>query len=95
MTDKVKKAKQKILTDQEMAARKTLLEELFRDFHTNRFQVYKMNFIRGLAFGFGSVLGGTVVIALLIWILTLLSDTIPFLSDFFNAIQQLLQTARE
>lgn len=95
MTDKVKKAKKKIITDQEKAARKTLLEELFRDFHTNRLEVYKMNFVRGLAFGFGSVIGGTVVIAILIWIVALLSDTIPFLSDFFDGVQRLLETAEE
>ncbi|NTW62413.1 hypothetical protein HGB25_03340 [Candidatus Saccharibacteria bacterium] len=28
-----------------------------------------MNFTRGLFFGFGTVLGGTVLIALLVWIL--------------------------
>ena len=38
-------------------------------------------------FGFGSVLGGTILIALLIWILVQVGTLVPFLSDF---IQQIL-----
>ncbi|MGI9341143.1 MAG: DUF5665 domain-containing protein, partial [Psychrobacter sp.] len=72
MKQSVKKISKDIKHSQEAAARKTLLEELFNDFNSNRNQVYKINFIRGLTFGLGSVLGGTVVIAILIWMLTLL-----------------------
>ncbi|MCA9349335.1 hypothetical protein KC878_04330, partial [Candidatus Saccharibacteria bacterium] len=32
--------------------------------------IFKVNFLRGLSFGFGSVLGATVLVALVAWILS-------------------------
>ena len=58
----VKRIVQKIAHDNEVGARKGVLEDLFNDFNANRAQVYKFNFIRGIFFGLGSVLGGTVLI---------------------------------
>lgn len=62
-------------TDQAKGAAATVLEELFYDFHRNRKDVYLMNLVRGIFFGFGSVIGGTVVIALVVWLLSLFADT--------------------
>ena len=53
----------------ERGARRQLIEELFYDFHRSRARVYWMNFTRGVFFGFGTILGGTVVVALLVWLL--------------------------
>jgi len=80
------KVAQKIKTDNERGARESLIEELFHDFHRNRAQVYQMNFIRGIFFGFGSVLGGTLLVALLIWLLGAFVDVFPPLADFINGI---------
>lgn len=74
----------------ERGARMTVLEELFNDFNRSRVQVYKMNFFRGVMFGAGSVIGGTVVIALIVWILSMLGAFIPPLGDFFDALSQTL-----
>lgn len=90
----IKKVTEKIKADQERAARKTLLEQLFLDFNRSRAQVYEMNFVRGLFFGLGSVLGGTVVIATIVWLLAALSQYIPVLSDSFEAIRQVLESAK-
>lgn len=87
------KVKNKVAEDQEIGAQKKLLDELFQDFNRSRFQVYKMNFVRGIFFGFGSVLGGTVVIAMLIWLLATLSNYFPPLSDFFTGITDSLSSA--
>jgi hypothetical protein len=95
MKKTLKKVANKVKQDQEKNARKTLLEELFRDFHANRFQVYKMNFFRGIFFGLGSVLGGTVVIAFGIWLMSFLANYITPLSDLFEGISALLKQARE
>ena len=43
------------------------------------------NFLGGLAWGFGSALGATVVFALLIWILGILG-AVPFIGDVVNSI---------
>ncbi|HTK39308.1 MAG TPA: DUF5665 domain-containing protein [Patescibacteria group bacterium] len=95
MKKTVKHAASKVADDQEKGARKTVLEELFQDFNRSRFQVYKMNFFRGIFFGFGSVLGGTVVIAILVWVLALLSNYIPALSDFFQDASDVLRNVRK
>lgn len=74
----------------EVGARRKLIEELFNDFNRSRIQVYRMNFVRGLYFGFGSVLGGTILVALSVWLLSILGRYIPFFSDFFRAVGQAL-----
>jgi hypothetical protein len=53
----------------ERHARRQLLEELFYDFDHSRSQIYWTNFVRGIFFGLGSVLGGTVIVALVVWLL--------------------------
>ena len=76
----------KIKSDNERGARENLIEELFYDFHRSRKQVYAMNFIRGIFFGLGSVLGGTLFVALAIWLLGAFVDVFPALADFINGI---------
>ncbi|MFZ1361005.1 MAG: DUF5665 domain-containing protein [Candidatus Saccharimonadales bacterium] len=56
--------------DTQMGARRAVIEELFNDFYDDRRNIYVMNFFRGVFFGFGSVIGGTAVVALVIWILS-------------------------
>lgn len=72
-----------------IGAEKTLLEELLQDMYAHRGKIYQINFVRGLFFGFGSVLGGTILIAILVWLLSRLGAVVPFLSDF---IQDILNT---
>lgn len=90
-----KKAAESAKDTHEKNAREAVLEQLFNDFNRSRFQIYKLNFFRGLFFGFGSVLGGTLLIAMLIWIMTILSDNIPFLSDFFNGLTNTIEPSAE
>lgn len=81
----------KIKTDNEVGARRAILEDLFYDFHKSRKQVYGMNFVRGLFFGVGSVIGGTLVIGLLIWLLSLLVDLPGGVGDFIQFIVDTVQ----
>ena len=89
-----KKIADKVKENSERGSRKKLLEELFNDFNRSRVQVYKMNFVRGIMLGAGTVLGGTVVIALLVWILSMLANFIPPLGDFFEGISQTIQSGK-
>jgi hypothetical protein len=41
-------------------AGRALLEDLFEDYYKHRKRLYFMNLVRGLFFGFGSVIGGTI-----------------------------------
>lgn len=74
-------------------ARRKLLEELFYDFHTNRWQIYKFNFFRGIFFGFGTVLGGTLLVAVSVSILGQFVEWVPFLGDFIQRIIDAVETS--
>jgi len=90
---KVAKAQTKVKKEAELGARRAVLEDLFYDFHTSRAQIYKMNFIRGIFLGFGTVIGGTLVVALIVWILTLLVDIPGGIGDFIQNIVDTVQTS--
>lgn len=81
--------REKVAKTQAAGAKRVLLEELFQDMSARRWQIYRINFIRGIFFGLGSVLGGTIVIAIAVWLLSAIGAVVPFLSDF---IQEILDT---
>lgn len=82
----------KVNTDNENGARRAVIEDLFYDFNKNRHQVYWANFVRGIFFGVGSVLGGTVIIALLI---ALLSHLVDLPGGIGNFIQYVVDTVQK
>ncbi len=69
------------------------LEYLLAAGYVSRRRLYHENFMRGLFFGFGSVLGATVLIAFLLWILSLFSD-IPFIGDIARAVRDSINAAQ-
>ena len=42
-------------------AQYSILEDIFNDLYPNRWTVYKINFFRGIFFGFGSAIGATLL----------------------------------
>jgi uncharacterized membrane protein YfcA len=88
-----KKAVQKFKDDQAQGATRGFLEDLFDDYYAQRFKVYKMNFVRGIVFGFGSVIGGTLMVALLLWLLSFTNE-LPFIGHFTQTIQHSIETAK-
>lgn len=87
----LKRVGKKIANDSEAAAKKRMFEELFYDFHRSRSQVYFMNFTRGLFFGFGSVLGATLLVAISVWLLGQFGNIFPPLADFINNLIDAMQ----
>lgn len=81
--------------DSENGARRDLLEELFNDFHTNRRSIYQINFIRGIFFGVGSVIGGTLLIAFVLWLLNVFIGWFPVLNDVIGGAIELLRQSRK
>lgn len=71
-----------------------LAEELFYDLYRDRRRIYKINFVRGIFFGVGSALGGTLVIALTVWLLSLFVN-IPLIGDIFQDAQRSIETRTE
>ena len=80
--------------DNERGSRQAILEDLFYDFNRSRTQVYKMNFFRGLFFGFGSVLGATLLVTVVVWLLNQFGDIFPPLADFINNLIETMQQRR-
>lgn len=82
---------EKIKHDQSIGARRTVIEELFNDYYDDRRNIYKVNFFRGIFFGLGSVLGATVVVALIVWLLSFFVN-IPGIGETFQQAQRSLES---
>ena len=91
----LKKRREQRAVKHDRDSRRAVLDEVFNDLYDNRSRIYKMNFVRGILFGAGSALGGTIVIALIVWILSLFVN-VPLIGDVFkNAQQSIEQTTDE
>lgn len=90
----VRGAAKKVKADNERGARRELIEELFYDFHTSRREVYWMNFFRGVFFGVGSIIGGTIVLAVVLGLLNLLVDLPGGVGDFIEYIMHTVEQRR-
>ena len=53
--------------------------------HLSPIRLMRNNFLGGIAWGFGVVLGGTLVVAIVLFLLSKL-DTIPLIGDFIGRI---------
>lgn len=92
-----KKVEKGVKVSNERGARQQILEDLFYDFNRSRFQVYRMNFFRGIFFGLGTVIGGTVVVALAIWILSQFVgwfDWIPYIGEYLRLLVETMKQAK-
>lgn len=67
-----------------------LAELLFKAEYISKKHLYFQNFVRGITFGAGSVLGATLVIAFVVWILSLF-DTVPFIGPLVENAQQTIE----
>lgn len=69
---------------------KKALEILFSSEYLNKRRLYWHNFVRGIVFGAGSVLGATILIGLILWVLSIL-DTVPFVGPFIDNLRQTIE----
>ncbi|MCL1839770.1 DUF5665 domain-containing protein [Candidatus Saccharibacteria bacterium] len=87
----VRKRRVQNLENKDLRAEEALLREIFYDFYKYRGRIYRVNFVRGVFFGLGSLLGGTIVVALLIGLMTLFIQIPGGLGDFFRWIIDTIQ----
>ena len=80
----VLRKRQQKLANKDLAAEEAILDNLFYDIYKNRGRIYHVNFWRGVFFGLGSILGGTIVIAILVALLSLLVQIPGGLGDFIS-----------
>lgn len=93
MVKETEKPKKTAKGNNEQGARRAILEDLFYDFNASKAQVFKMNFFRGMFFGVGTVMGGTLVVALIVWVLTLFADIPGGAGDFVQYIVDTVQSS--
>jgi chromate transport protein ChrA len=67
------------------------LENIYLTGYINRKEMLKWSFIKGIVTGFGGVLGATILIGLLLWILSLF-DNIPLVGPVFDGLKDAVQT---
>lgn len=90
MRQRIRRALQRKHISKDANAKKAVLEELFNDIYDDRRSIYKVNFVRGIFFGLGSALGGTIVIAAVVWLLSLFVN-MPFIGDLFQDAQHSIE----
>lgn len=82
----MKKIAKKLADDNAKGAQIGLIEELFYDLYPNRWEIYRVNFLRGISFGFGSAIGATVLFFFLAWFLNLFVNIPGGIGDFIQQI---------
>ncbi len=66
---------------------------IFESGFINKRELFKTSFMRGVLTGFGGVIGATVMIAILVWVLSLFSS-VPLLGRFLESLQHSLNAGR-
>lgn len=85
---KSKPKKEKTVEEYEQMGRE--LEALYWSVHPNRGTFYRAAFLKGVLSGVGGVIGATVIIALLIWLLSLF-DSVPLIGGFVDSIKHTIE----
>jgi len=91
----VKKTKNKLEREHELGSRRAVIEDLFYDFNSSRIKVYRMNFFRGMFFGVGTVIGGTIVVAIVVWILNLFTGIPGGIGEFVRYVVETVQQSSQ
>lgn len=60
-----------------------MLVNIYESGYLDANKSYKMSFLKGLAGGLGGVIGATIVVALLIWVLSLFQE-VPLIGPFLD-----------
>jgi hypothetical protein len=68
-----------------------MMVNIYESGYIDRNQSYKMSFIKGMLSGLGGVLGATILVALLIWVLSLFHN-VPFIDRVVNNVRSTIQT---
>ncbi|HEY1835494.1 MAG TPA: DUF5665 domain-containing protein [Candidatus Saccharimonadales bacterium] len=64
--------------------------ELYAELQLNRKVLYRTSFIKGILSGLGGVIGATIGVALLLWLLSLFGQ-VPFIGHFVESVKHTLQ----
>ncbi|MCA9350205.1 hypothetical protein H6794_02295 [Candidatus Nomurabacteria bacterium] len=68
-----------------------MMESIVATNYANKLRFFGFTFLRGMVYGLGLFIGGTIVVALVIWILTQFNEA-PIIGPFLNRIVEILNT---
>lgn len=82
------KAEKKVseLSEKELIELGKKVRDIYESGHIGVQRMFWLNILRGVAYGLGFFIGGTVIVALLIWLLGQF-EQVPFLQSLLRAIQ--------
>lgn len=63
-----------------------MLVAIYESGYLDKKQAYKMSFIKGVLSGLGGAVGATIVLALLIWVLSLFQN-VPLVGHFVDTVR--------
>lgn len=69
------------------------MEQVVTSGYSKKSRLIIANFFRGLFFGLGTTIGVSIVLALLVYVLTVFRD-LPFIGNIFERVEQRLEEAR-
>lgn len=93
LSEKFKSWRRQSRKNRESRMHDEAIQPLFDDFYKDRARIYRLNFVRGIFFGLGSALGGTIVLALVVYLLSLFIG-IPLIGDGVDRLIETVPTTR-
>jgi Domain of unknown function (DUF5665) len=79
------------LTNKDYEAIGRIVTDIVDSSSADKIKVYKTAFIKGLFSGFGGVIGATLLVTLLIWILGLFGE-VPLIGNLVESIEKTVDT---
>jgi Domain of unknown function (DUF5665) len=70
------------------------VSSIFESGYLDKKQAYKTSFIKGLLSGFGGVIGATIIVALLVWILSFFGN-VPLIGRFVDRLDHTVQNSQK
>lgn len=84
----------KKLSEKDYAEIGRAVENIYETGYADRKKIYIMSFIKGLAAGLGGVLGATIVVAIVLWVLSLF-NTVPLIGPFIEKVQDTVDSQQQ
>ena len=78
------------MTDAEYLKLGKAVEQVYVSGYASKKQLFKMSLYKGIGYGLGIFIGGTIIVALLAYTISQF-ETVPFLKDVLEPFQQTIQ----